>query len=100
VEGQQSEADEVITTRDDNWCRTHDEVRDLLTYAVPGARVTLTPVALPGSAVRNAGARRYEVTVPRIGVELPPTADTYTLPCRAEPLARRARELADYALRA
>jgi hypothetical protein len=50
--------------------------------------------------MRAAGSRRFEVTVPRIGVELPPTADTYTLPCRAEPLIRRARELADYALRA
>lgn len=90
----------MITTTDDNWCRTHDDVRDLLIYAVPGARVTLTPVALPGSTMRNAGSRRYEVAVPRVGRVLPPTADVYTLPCRAEPLARRARELADYALRA
>lgn len=89
-----------ITTTDDDWCRTHDDVRELLTYAVPGARITLAPLALPGSTMRAAGSRRFEVAVPRIGVELPPTADTYTLPCRAEPLIRRARELADYAMRA
>lgn len=89
----------TVTARDDEWCRTHEDVQQLLTYAVPGARVTLTPVALPGSTMRAAGSRRYEVKVPRIGVEPPPTADVYTLPCRAEPLARRARELADYALR-
>ena len=89
-----------ITAPDDGWLRTHDEVRELLTYAVPGAAVTLSPVAIPGTAAGNARARRYQIAVRRIGRAPLPTADTYTLPCLAEPLARRARELADHAMTA
>lgn len=87
----------IITAPDDGWVRTHDEVGELLRYAVPGAQVKLSPVALPGNAHGNARARRYQITVRRIGREPLPTADTYTLPCLAAPLARRARELADHA---
>lgn len=90
---------ELVTAPDDGWLRTHDEARELLTYAVPGARVTLAPVAGPGTPKGAAQARRYQITVRRIGHDPLPTADTYTLPCLAEPLARRARELADHALR-
>lgn len=82
----------------DDWVTTHDGARELLTYAVPGARVRLSPVALPGTREANAKARRYQITVPRLGREPVETADLYTLPCLAGPLARRARQLADHAL--
>lgn len=90
----------MITTPDDGMLRTHDEALQLLRYAVPGARVALHPVALPGSTKANAAARRYTVTVPRVGAEPLETADIYTLPTPAAPIARRVRDLADYALRA
>ncbi len=89
-----------IMAPDDGWLRTHDEARDLLTYAVPGARVTFSRVARPGTQQGNAQARRFQITVRRVGREPLETFDLYTLPCLAEPLARRARELADHALRA
>jgi hypothetical protein len=90
----------MITARDDGWARTHEDVEQLLRYAVPGAKVLFEPVAKPGSTERNAGARRYRVSVPRIGRDPIETADIYTLPVRVEPMARRVRELADYALTA
>lgn len=85
---------------DDDWIHTHDSARELLTYAVPGARVKLSPVALPGTTAGNAKARRYQITVRRLGRDPIETADLYTLPCLAAPLARRARALADFALSA
>lgn len=89
-----------VTARDDGWAHTHDDVEQLLRYAVPGASVSFDRVALPGSTARAEGARRYRVTVPRVGAEPIETVDLYTLPVLAEPLARRIRELADRALRA
>ncbi len=86
-----------VVAIDDGWVRTHDEVSELLRYAVPGADVRLSPVALPGNPRGNARARCYQISLRRIGRDPVPTADTYTLPCLAAPLARRARELADNA---
>lgn len=80
----------MITARDDDMVRTHDEALSLLRESVPGARVALIPAPQAGDRVR-----RYAVTLERVG-HLPSTAsDVYSLPCRAAPLARRAREIAD-----
>lgn len=82
---------------DDGWIRTHDDALALLRYAVPGARVGLAPVRLDSRRTAQA-ARRYEITVHALGREPVTTGDLYHLPLRAEPLARRAREIADRAL--
>lgn len=88
----------MITTPDDGLVRSHDEVEQLLRYALPGARVTLAPVAVPGTARAAASTRRYDIALPRIGREPITTASAYSLPCDAATLARGAREAADRAL--
>jgi hypothetical protein len=87
----------MITAADDGWVRTQDDLRDLLTYAVPGARVQLAPI--PGDprpeTVRR--TRRVVLSLDRVGGRLE-TTDLVSLPVRAEDLARRARQLADAAM--
>lgn len=92
----------MITIRDDDWIRTHDEAAQLLRYAIPGARVEVEPIreAREGDNDTRQAARRFRITVERIGREPMSTADIYALPCLGEPLARRARELADHAAKA
>lgn len=79
--------------------RTHDDALALLRYAVPGAIVELAPIWRPGSSQDEARTRRYTITVPAARVRVS-DGDVYSLPCLAEPLARRARELADACLTA
>ena len=88
----------MITTPDDGLVRSHDEVEQLLRYALPGARVTLAPVAVPGTARAAASTRRYDIVLPRIGRASITTASAYSLPCDAARLAQGAREAADRAL--
>lgn len=89
-----------VTTPDDGYLHTHDEARELLAYAVEGARVTLHPVRDPGTGAAGLATRRYEITVPRLGRAPVTTCDVYALPCHAETLARSARSAADRALSA
>ncbi len=76
---------------------THDDALSLLRAAVPGADVHLEPVWHPGELASAQRARRYVVTIPAARVRVS-DGDTYSLPCLAAPLARRARELADACL--
>lgn len=91
-----------LTTRapgaEDDYVRTHDDALALLTYAVPGARVTLAPVRDPGTGAAGLATRRYEITVERAGRAPVTTCDVYCLPCHAGTLARGARLAADRAL--
>ena len=92
----------TVTMRDDDLIRTHDEAEQLLRYAIPGAHVSIEPIAGEHAGTPNAmsATRRYVIQVPRIGrVALAPVA-LYSLPCLGAPLARHARELADAALAA
>jgi len=84
-------ADDLVTT--------HDGARELLSYALTGARVTLHRVAVPGSAEAAARTRRYEIVVERAGCDPITVADAYSLPVHAGTLARSARQKADAALR-
>ena len=88
----------MITTLDDGLVRSHEEALQLLLYALPGARVTLATVAVPGSERAAASTRRYDVVLPRIGREPITTASVYSLPCDAARLAQGARAEADRAL--
>lgn len=90
----------MITTRDDGLVRTHDEAQALIRDAVPGARVAFEHIARPDSIGTDARARRYVVLVERAGFRRVTDGDVYSLPCVAERLARRAREVADLALTA
>jgi hypothetical protein len=88
----------VITATDDGLVRTHDEMRELLTYAVPGARVTVEPIVLAGTTAAMERSRRWRLAVDRIGREPLETVSIYALPCRAQDIAATARRYADEAL--
>lgn len=90
----------MITTRDDGLVRTHDEAQSLIRAAVPGARVVFDRIARPGDAGTDSRARRYTVLVERAGWRRVTDGDVYSLPCVAQALARRARDVADAALTA
>lgn len=89
----------MITTRDDDLVRSHDEALQVLRYAAPGVDVRTYPVASPGTAESATACRRYELLVPRLGGLVVSAADLYHLPTRAAGLTRRARELAEAAWR-
>jgi hypothetical protein len=88
----------MITAPDDGLLHSHEEVEQLLRYALPGARVTLVPVAVPGSTRAAASTRRYDIVLPRVGREPITTASVYSLPCDAARLAQGARAEADRAM--
>lgn len=90
----------MITARDDGWARTHEDVEQLLRYAVPGARVTTAPVHLPGTLEAAASVRRYEIRIDRVGRDPVTSAHIYSLPVHAGDLAASARRAADAAMRA
>lgn len=90
----------MVTAKDDALVRTHDEVEQLLRYAVPGAHVQFSQVREPGTTRANASTRRYEITLPRIGRTPITTASAYSLPCEAVRLAQSARAAADRAISA
>ena len=87
-----------VTAPDDGLVRSHDEMLELLRYAVPGARVALHPVAIPGTLKGAQQTRRYTIAVPCIGRDPVPSASMYSLPCPAAPMIANARRLADDAL--
>ena len=90
----------MITALDDGDVHTHDDALSLLSYAVPGARVTTAPVYAPGSLEAAASVRRYEIRVDRVGREPVTTSHVYSLPVHAGDLAASARRAADAAMRA
>ena len=87
----------TVTQDDSGLVRTHDEALTVLVWAVPGAAVDVVPLR-PGPGAER--ARRYVVTLARLGHREVSTMDVYALPMRADALAKRARELADTAAKA
>lgn len=87
----------IATCNDDGLVRSHEEAIALLRTTVPGARVEVHRVA-PGDGAE--AARRYVVTLERVGHRPLSLGDVYALPTEAENLADRARTLADKAVRA
>ena len=85
----------MITTHDDDLLRSHDEVEHLLRYGLPGVRVRLDPVVLPGTAKAAQSTRRFVLSVDRVGSEPLEAADLYSLPCLAGPIFSRARALVE-----
>lgn len=83
----------MITTTDDDIVRTHDDALFVLRGAVPGARVETIEL-------REPLARRYVVTLERVGYRELSQGDVYALPIEASELASRARQLADAAVSA
>lgn len=83
----------MITVADDDIVRTHDEARELLRYAAIGAQVLLEPCRPPAP-----DWRRFTVVLDFAPHHATSAADSYSLPCQAGPLARRARELCAAAL--
>lgn len=87
----------MITQLDDGLVRTHDEAAQVLRDAVPGARVDVVDVQ-PGPGSER--ARRYVVTLDRVGLRPVSKLDVYALPMKASALMKRARDLADAAVKA
>ena len=88
-----------VTQADDGMVRSHEEAVQVLRYAALGADVRTLPVFEPGTTRTNASTRRYEIRLPRLGGHLVAPCDVYKLPIPAADLARRAREVAEHALR-
>jgi hypothetical protein len=82
-----------MTMHDDDLVWTHDGALSVLRYAVPGARIATI-------ALREPLARRYVVTLERVGHREISQGDVYALPIEASELASRARQLADAAVAA
>ncbi len=82
-----------MNVRDDDLVQTHDDALAVLRSAVPGARVTT-------ERLRESLARRYVVTLERVGHRELSQGDVYALPIEASALAGRARTLADAAVSA
>lgn len=87
----------TATCNDDGLVRSHEEAAAVLRSSVPGARVTIERVR-PGDGAE--AARRYVVTLERVGHRPLSLGDVYALPTEVENLADRARTLADKAVRA
>lgn len=87
----------TVTQDDSGLVRTHDEALTVLVWAVPGARVQLHDVR-PGPGSER--ARRYTVTLERLGHYELTQADVYALPMNALALAAQAKRVADAAARA
>lgn len=87
-------------TAADDVVRTHDEMAELLRYAIPGARIRLHPVASPGTPKGAQQARGYTIALDVIGRAPIERVSMYTLPCFAAPMRAHARRVADEALAA
>lgn len=88
-----------VTAADDGMVRTHDDAVACLKYAALGARVRIEPVREPGSTRTNNSTRRYELLLPCLNGAVVTEGDVYKLPIPAEVLQRRAREVAEHAMR-
>lgn len=81
----------MITARDDNAVRTHDEARACIRAAVPGAVVAFEP--------KTARSVAYQITVRRFGAPSLCVLGSYSLPAIADRLAQHAREQVEKAMR-
>jgi hypothetical protein len=83
----------MLTSPDDGLVRSHEEARAVLTYAVPGACVSIYRPRLQDVRQHTTErSRAYTITVRRMGREDAAVIGSYTLPVAAERLARHARE--------
>jgi hypothetical protein len=80
----------VITAPFDGYARTHDDARDLIRGAVPGARVVFFP-----KTPRSTG---YEITVRVHGAPDVCVAGAYSLPAPAAQIANHARTQVERAM--
>lgn len=90
----------VTVPEDYGWLRSHDDAAACLRAAAPGARVEIYRPPLRHWAQRTSEkSRAYRLTLERVGHAHPLSAgDAYALPCPAENLERRVRELIAQAL--
>ena len=74
-------------------CRSHEEARAVLAYAVPGADVSIYRPRLRRWNQKNAESdRAYTITLPFLGRDPVCVMGSYSLPIAAESLAKGARE--------
>ena len=90
------------TAKMDGVVRTHDEARDVIRHAAPGAIVTFYPFherdcKTHESKGIRADGRGYDVVLERFGKRYVSERDVYFLPLLREGLASRVRSLVQYA---
>lgn len=83
-----------VTTHDDDLVRTHDEARELLKYAAPGATVVIEPCRPPAP-----DWRKFTVVLDVAPGYATSAGDAYSLPCLGAPLQRRIVELCERSLK-
>lgn len=86
----------MITVRDDDWVRTHDELQQLLRYACLGATVIVERI----EREHQPSMGRFTVVLDAAEEIATSSAEVYALPCLGAPIARRARNLCDRAVEA
>lgn len=78
-----------VTVTDDDWVRSHEEVRQLLHYACLGATVIVEPI----EREHQPSMGRWTVVLDAAETLATSSAEIYALPCLGAPLAHRARNL-------
>lgn len=78
---------------DDGWVRTHDEMRELLRYTAIGATVVIERIEVEHAP----DARRFTVVLDAAPDFATSCAEIYSLPCLAEPMQLRLRNLCERA---
>lgn len=86
-----------FTAVDDGMLRTHDDVAQCLRYAIPGATVVFDPLRWSKRPQVLRGSREFTVVLDGAPHHAINALDTYSLPCKADPLIRRVRDLAESA---
>jgi len=87
----------VITTPNDGFVKSHEEMLSLLASAVPGAKIIAERIPRSKYSSReNAG--RFIVTLERVGFNPLSQSDVYALPCAEDQMIQRAKTLVQIAL--
>lgn len=79
------------------WLHTHDEVREALRYTALGATVLYRHAGRVKGLDTLSASREFTVVLDAAPTFTPNTTDFYCLPCLAEPLISRVKELCDRA---
>lgn len=82
-----------ITALSDGWVRTHEEAANLLRYAALGATVVFDPLRRAKTRQAIESTREFTIVLDAAPHHAVNHTDMYSLPCKADRLAARAREI-------
>lgn len=86
-----------VTAMDDGLVRTHEEAAQLIRYAALGATVVFDPLKRSKRAHTVQASREFTLVLDAAPDHAVNACDIYSLPCKANKLAQRVRELCDTA---